>query len=136
MPVAPATHLPPAGLGAYEPAQAAGRPTEALLRERLVEMVQQLLVGVPPGGGAEVRMVLRDSVLPGVTLIVQQSAGQLQVSFECTAQASRLRLDRGGPAIAQALARRLGREVVVNVQGAQGSALRFDAAPDADEVIS
>lgn len=133
MPVVP---LPPPSLGAREVAAATSPPTDLQLRERLVETVQQLLVGVAPGGAAEVRLVLRDTVLPGVTLVVQQSAGQLQVSFECTVQTSRLRLDRGGPGLAQTLARRLGRDVVVNVQGAQQATLCFDAGPDADEVIA
>ncbi len=133
-PTLPVMPLPPAGLSTGAATAPTSPQTDLQLRERLFETVQQLLVGVTPGGAVEVRMVLRDNVLPGVTLIVQQAAGQLQVSFECTAQASQLRLERAGPAFAQTLARRLGRDVAMQVQGAQGGALRFDARPDAEEV--
>lgn len=98
-------------------------PVETALRERLIDTVQQLMVGHTPDAGPQARMVLHDSVLPGTTVVVQQVAAQLQVSFECSAQASRQRLERAAPAFAQALARRLGRDVEVLLHDENGHAL-------------
>lgn len=110
-------------------------PAETALRERLIETVQQLMVGHVPGAGPQVRMVLHESVLAGTTVVVQQVAAQLQVSFECSAQASRQRLERTAPAFAQALARRLGRDVEVLVRDENGDALEpVHARADAREV--
>lgn len=113
--------LPPAA------PEAVPTTTDTALRERLLDTVQQLMVSVPAGPGAQVapqvRMVLHDSVLPGTTVSVQQVGAQLQVSFECTAHASRQRLDRCAPAFAQSLARRLGREVLVQLHDDTGGAL-------------
>lgn len=98
---------------------------DTALRERLIESVQQLLVSVPqtPGEPVQVRMVLHDSVLPGTAVTVQQMGAQLQVSFECTAHSARQRLERNTPALAQSLSRRLGRDVLVEVQDATGDGL-------------
>ncbi|MGE3430652.1 MAG: type III secretion HpaP family protein [Ramlibacter sp.] len=98
-------------------------PPDNGLRERLIETVSQLLVTPAQGANPQVRMVLQESVLPGTTVVVQQTAAQLQVSFECSAQVSRQRLERAAPAFAQSLARRLGRDVVVQIQDGTGSSL-------------
>jgi len=115
----------PAGLQPV--ADAAPVPADSALRERLVDTVQQLMVSAPGTAdgqaSAQVRMVLQDSVLPGTTVTVQQVGARLQVSFDCTVQASRQRLDRAAPAFAQALARRLGRDVEVSVDDDSGHAL-------------
>jgi hypothetical protein len=84
-------------------------------RERLVEAVERLMVG-DVQGTQQVRMTLRDDVLPGVTVTVQQAAAQLQVVFECSVRASRQLIDRCAPAVARSLARRLGRDVVLQVE--------------------
>lgn len=111
---------------------------DAVLRERLLDTVQQLMVSMPSAHGAadtaQVRMVLHEAVLPGTAVTVQQTGAQLQVSFECTVAASRLRLDRAAPAFAQTLARRLGRDVVVRVDDDTGDALApVHARADASE---
>ena len=107
---------------------------EAGLRERLIDTVQQLMVSEVRGAGAQVRMVLQESVLPGTTIMVQHVGAQLKVSFECTAQVSRNRLERSAPAFAQSLARRMGREVLVEVHDDTGDALApVQARADASE---
>lgn len=106
---------------------AAPASADSALHQRLVDTVQQLMVSAPATAdghaSAQVRMVLQDSVLPGTTVTVQQVGARLQVSFDCTVQASRQRLDRAAPAFAQALARRLGRDVEVRVDDDSGHAL-------------
>ncbi len=106
------------------PAQTPQAPVDVSLRDRLIDTVQQLLVrAATHDTPAQVHLVLQDSLLPGTVIQLQQVGAQLQVSFECTAQASRQRLERSLPVLAQSLARRLGRDVQVEVHDDTGDAL-------------
>ncbi|WP_374608864.1 type III secretion HpaP family protein [Diaphorobacter nitroreducens] len=96
---------------------------DADLRERLIGTVQRIMVSPPGADVPQVRLVLQDSLLPGTAITIQQVGAQLQVSFECTAQASRQRLDRCAQSLAQSLARRMGRDVLVQVIDETGEAL-------------
>lgn len=98
-------------------------PTEPERRafERVEHAVQQFFIGEVPGGGQQVQLVLNDEFFPGVTIYVQQAAGQVQVTFECTVRASRQELSRLAPAFARTLAQRLGRDTVVRVQSARST---------------
>ncbi len=95
-----------------------------------------MLVSVPqtPDAPVQVRMVLQDSLLPGTAVTVQQVGAQLHVSFECSAHMARQRLDRNAPGFAQALSRRLGRDVLVEVHDTTDDALPpVQARADASE---
>jgi len=115
-----------------------GTALDDATRECLIETVERLMVGNVHGVGHQVRMDLKDDFMPGVSVVVQQTAAQLQVVFECSALASRQRLDRAAPEFARALARRLGRDVAVRVDGAGGGypPLVVEARADSDEATA
>jgi len=91
------------------------RWVEPLGRE-LQHMVSQFAVGEGRSGGAMVRMELDDSVLPGVSIEIEESAGRLQVTFTCSVERSRERLLRELPLRGPDLASALGRDVLLRVQ--------------------
>ncbi|MDP3137734.1 MAG: hypothetical protein Q8N17_15550, partial [Burkholderiaceae bacterium] len=65
----------------------------------------------------------------------QQTGAQVQVSFECSTQASRQLLDRIGASFSRSLAQRLGREVAVQVGSVDGTDDGFfDIVAGPDEV--
>ena len=82
--------------------------------ERISEMVDRLMVD-SEGAGRQVRIDLKDGALPGVTLVIQEQEGRLQVDFVCREEAVRVRLNREAEGHATLLAGRLGREVLMRV---------------------
>ncbi|HSV47685.1 MAG TPA: hypothetical protein VLJ58_17990 [Ramlibacter sp.] len=80
------------------------------------DAVQSLMVGDGSSGNKQVRMELKDDVLPGVTVTVQELEGRCQVDFICAVEESRLRLNAAAPSQAQLLADRLARPVLLRVQ--------------------
>lgn len=80
------------------------------------ESIEQLMVDDGHNGSRQVRMQLKEEVLPGVTVAIQESEGRLRVDFICSVEASRLRLNVEAAAHAQTLAERLQRDVLVCVQ--------------------
>lgn len=80
------------------------------------EMVERLMVDDGSHGGKQVRMELKDELLPGVTVAIQELEGRLQVDFICSVESSRLRLEAAAPEQAQVLAGRLKRGVLLRVQ--------------------
>lgn len=97
---------------ASDPQESEGRQ----LLQRLGEWLERLLVGEGAAGGKQVRMDLADEILPGVSVLIEQVEGRLQVEFTCTVDPSRLRLVAAAPAQAPSLAQRLDRPVLLRVQ--------------------
>jgi hypothetical protein len=107
------------GLPAARIAPAAGADVgvPTALNRQLGEAVEQLLVDDGSGGGnRQIRLQLKDDVLAGVTVVIQECEGRLQVDFICAEEAARLKLNRIAPEHAQLLAQRLAREVLLRVQ--------------------
>lgn len=100
---------PPAG------SPAAGGLAPAL-SSRIGDGIERLMVDDGSNGNRQVRMALKDDLLPGVTVAIQELDGRLQVDFICSDESSRLRLNEAAPSQAQALAERLRREVLLRVQ--------------------
>lgn len=92
---------PPAGPGLGEP---------------MVEGIERLMVGDGRSGNRQVRMELKDELLPGVSVVLQELEGRLQVDFICRNEDSRQRLNAAAQANARTLAERLRRPVLVRVQ--------------------
>jgi hypothetical protein len=88
---------------------------DAKLLPRLDDVLDGLMVDVT-GDGRQVRMDLKDEVMPGVTIVIQETQGRLQVDFICSLEDSRLKLNAAAPDHAPQLAQRLGRDVLLRVQ--------------------
>lgn len=100
------------------PSPGAASPDRALpsaLGEHLNTTVERLMVG-EGRHGRQVRMAIRDDLLPGVTIAIEEQEGRLQVDFFCRIERSRLLLGEALPDMAPTLARRLQRAVLMRVQ--------------------
>lgn len=80
----------------------------------MAELADRLMVDAE-GGERQVRIDLKDEALPGVTLVIQEREGRLQVDFVCREEAVRVRLNREAEGHAAVLASRLEREVLLRV---------------------
>ena len=89
--------------------------SDSTMAPQLHELLDRLMVD-DEAGGKQVRMDLKDDLLPGVSIVIQEAEGRLQVDFICRAEASRLRLNAALPAQAPLLAQRLERDVLLRVQ--------------------
>lgn len=81
----------------------------------LDEQLSRLMVGEGSHGGKQVRMDIKEDTLPGVSVVIEEAQGRLQVSFICAVESSRLRLNAHLPQHAPALAQRLQRDVLLRV---------------------
>lgn len=99
------------------PAAPALQPADAPsgLAEDLAQAAERLLVGDGSSGRREVRIDLKDDVLPGVTLAVYEEEGRLVAAFTCASEASRERLNACAQALADELAQSLGRPARVRI---------------------
>lgn len=105
-------------------------PMDTALSQQLVDGMERLMVG--ENGGRHVRMELKDELLPGVTVEIQETEGRLQVDFFCGVEASRHRLNAAAPEHAPRLASRLGRDVLLRVQTSDpGQPCLFEVAAHA-----
>ena len=96
-------------------------PVRAVIEEQppappIGEMVERLMVDDGSHGGKQVRMELKDDLLPGVTVAIQELEGRVQVDFLCSVESSRLRLEAAAPDQARQLAERLQRAVLLRIQ--------------------
>ena len=85
------------------------------LADDLAQAADGLLVGDGSAGRREVRVTLKDEVLPGVTVAVYEEAGRLVAAFTCTSEASRERLCRCAKTLAAEMAQSLQRPTLVRV---------------------
>jgi hypothetical protein len=84
------------------------------LNELLHQQLERLMVEHGHNDDRQVRMDLKS--MPGVTVVIREAEGRLQVDFICVDDAARLRLNTQAREHAQTLARRLNREVMIRVQ--------------------
>lgn len=100
------------------PVASLGNTAEAQeeLSSRLREVVAQLMVSDGRYGGRQVRMELQEEMLPGVTVVIEEREGRLQVDFLCREEPSRLRLVAAAPEQAPQMAQHLQRDVLLRVQ--------------------
>ncbi|MFD0669020.1 hypothetical protein ACT80S_14965 [Ramlibacter sp. MAHUQ-53] len=115
-PVAAGLPSPASLLGSLKPAAGAADPLTSELASRVGEALSRLMVGEGRAGGKQVRMNLKDDLLPGVTVSIEEIEGRLQVDFLCRDETSRRRLVRAAPLQAPELARQLRRDVLLRVQ--------------------
>ncbi len=100
--------------GAAAAAPQAGTHAQALARA-LSETAEQLLVADGSGGRRQVRVELKDDVLPGVSVSVYEEEGRCVADFVCANERSRERLCAMAPELAAQLADSLGRPARVRV---------------------
>lgn len=91
-------------------------PHHSELTENLGNEVERLMVSDGSSGNRQVRLELKDDLLSGVTIAIQELEGRLQVDFICSVESSRQKLASALPDLAATLAQRLGREVLLRVQ--------------------
>lgn len=105
-------------LGGLKVAERDARDTHqtAAVSARIGASIERLMVDDGQHGNRQVRMELKDDVLPGVTVAIQELNGRLQVDFICSNEASRLLLNAAAQVQARTLAERLQREVLLCVQ--------------------
>ena len=91
-------------------------PYQSELTENLGNEVERLMVSDGSSGNRQVRLELKDELLPGVSVAIQELEGRLQVDFVCGVESSRQKLSGALPDLACTLAQRLGRDVLMRVQ--------------------
>ena len=96
-------------------ATAGGAPAPGELSQGLRQAAERLLVGDGSSGHREVRIELKDEVLPGVTVCVYEDQGLLVAAFICASEPSREKLCACASALAGELAASLNRAVLVRV---------------------
>jgi type III secretion system needle length determinant len=98
-------------------------PTDGGSLENVVQQIcDKILVSDPASGGREVRITLKDSILPGTEIRLLQDAGRLQVQFVTDNVDSQNRLAQHQAALQSLLSERLeGRDVVVEVAMESGA---------------
>jgi hypothetical protein len=112
---APAAAPSPFSLfGAAVAAPPAGGEAQALARA-LGDSAEQLLVADGSNGRRQVRVELKDDVLPGVSVSVYEEEGRCVADFICANERSRERLCAMAPELAAELADSLGRPTRVRV---------------------
>ena len=94
---------------------AGGTPAPGELTQGLRQAAERLLVGDGSSGRREVRIELKDEVLPGVTVCVYEDQGLLVAAFVCASEPSREKLCVCARALAGELASSLNRAVRVCV---------------------
>jgi hypothetical protein len=92
------------------------RQQAADLSHQIGSSIERLMVDDGHNGQHQVRMELKDELLPGVTVVIQELDGRLQVDFICSVESSRLRLNEAAPEQARSLAESLRRDVLLRVQ--------------------
>ncbi|WP_313625245.1 hypothetical protein [Achromobacter sp.] len=115
-PAPPAAASPFSLFGAGAAATAAGAPGQSeALAQALSETAEQLLVADGSQGRRQVRVELKDDVLPGVSVSVYEDEGRVVADFVCANESSRERLCAMAPELAAQLAHSLGRPARVRV---------------------
>ena len=85
------------------------------LAQALSHAADRMLVGDGNSSRREVRLELKDEVLPGVTLSIYEEEGRLVAAFVCASETSRETLNRCAQTLADELAQSLARAVLVQV---------------------
>lgn len=115
--------IPPVSL----PVTPATENIEASIQHDLCDSLERLLVS-DEDNRQEVRLDLKDDALPGVTVRLFEAEGGLTVCFICSVDSVRRRLDAAISELAQQLATRLQRDVLLQVQTDDPHDLRLNEA--------
>ena len=109
--------LPRLGAGGAAPdfAEATHISGDAALAQALQGSAEQLLVADGSQGRRQVRVELKDEVLPGVSVSVYEAEGRVVADFTCASETSRERLASLARPLAGQLAESLGRPTRVRV---------------------
>lgn len=119
--------LPPGPFALFRPAAggqeaaAPPAPSAAGLAELAEAVAERILVSEEGGADAEVRIRIRDGVMPGVEVRLKWAEGRVQVEFACANADSRTFLEGRREALADLLAERTGEEVEVRVSADDGT---------------
>ena len=100
---------------AAQPRARRAAPVPGELSQDLRQAAGRLMVGDGSSGRREVRIDLKDEILPGVTVSVYEDQGRLVADFVCASEPSREKLCACAPALAGELAGSLNRAVLVRV---------------------
>jgi type III secretion system needle length determinant len=87
--------------------------------DHIVQQVADRILVTPPGAGGqqEVRIMIKDSILPGTEVRITQHAGQMQISLVTDSARSHDLLTQHQAALQERLTEKLGKDtVVVNVK--------------------
>jgi hypothetical protein len=115
-PAQPAASSPFSLFGAGAAATAPGAPGQSeALAQALSETAEQLLVAGGSQGRRQVRVELKDDVLPGVSVSVYEDEGRVVAEFVCANESSRERLCAMALELAAQLAQSLSRPARVRV---------------------
>ncbi|MFD4840249.1 hypothetical protein ACFWP0_22305 [Achromobacter sp. NPDC058515] len=115
-PAPPAASTPFSLFGAGARAAAPGGDGQAeALAQALSESAEQLLVADGSQGRRQVRVELKDDVLPGVSVSVYEDEGRTVADFTCASERSRERLCAMAPELAAQLAQSLDKPTRVRV---------------------
>ena len=117
---------PPADMGLMS-AFSLVRPAATLQQDSATEVshplnlqldaaAQRLMVSDDESGNKQVRIELKDGALSGVSVVIQEAEGRIQVDFICSEEASRLQLNGLIYEQAGTLAKRLNCDVLMRVQ--------------------
>jgi type III secretion system needle length determinant len=104
--------------GAQGAAAADAAAFGAMQMENIVQQVADRILVSPPGaGGQEVRITIKDSILPGTEVRITQNGGQLQISLVTNDARSHELLAQHQAALQERLTEKLGKhEVAVKVE--------------------
>jgi hypothetical protein len=102
-------------LAAAPAGQAAAGAAPEGLAQSLSTAADRLLVGDGGSGRREVRIDLKDEILPGVTVSVYEDEGRLVAAFACASEASREKLCACAQTLAAEMAQSLSRPALVRV---------------------
>lgn len=101
--------------------------TDVPLDTMVHQVVDRILVSPPGAGGQEVRILLKDSVLPGTEVRISQLAGQMQIQLVTDSTRSHDLLMQHQASLQQRLSEKLGEhDVVVHVE------MGAESQPDRD----
>ncbi len=114
-PAPPAAATPFSLFGAAAAAAPPADPPSQALAEALLGSAEQLLVADGSQGRRQVRVELKDDVLPGVSVSVYEEESRVVADFLCANEASRERLMAMARPLAEQLADSLGRDARVRV---------------------
>lgn len=114
-PAPPAAATPFSLFSAAAAAAPPADPPSQALAEALLGSAEQLLVADGSQGRRQVRVELKDDVLPGVSVSVYEEESRVVADFVCANEASRERLMAMARPLAEQLADSLGRDARVRV---------------------
>lgn len=135
-PAEPATEAPPPhpfSLFARlpDPAPTASAPPAPRVAELAEALAERIMVGGADGGRREVRVALKQEVLPRTELRIYEVEGALQVDFHCDDPSTQAWLAQSLAPLAEQLGQRLRREVRLRLrEGEEAGPAREEAADD------